>query len=45
MGIQPDIDVELTIAGVRTGRDEVLEVVVNCLQAGGSASTSGRILP
>jgi len=43
VGLQPDVEVRPTIAGLRAGRDEVLERAVEWLRArAGSSADSGR---
>jgi C-terminal processing protease CtpA/Prc len=42
VGLQPDVEVRPTIAGVRAGRDEVLERAVEWLRTRGTSSNAGR---
>jgi C-terminal processing protease CtpA/Prc len=42
VGLQPDVEVRPTIAGVRAGRDEVLERAVEWLKTRGASSNAGR---
>jgi C-terminal processing protease CtpA/Prc len=42
VGLQPDVAVRPTIAGVRAGRDEVLERAVEWLRTRGTSSNAGR---
>ncbi len=42
VGLQPDVEVRPTIAGIRAGRDEVLERAVEWLRTRGTSSSAGR---